>query len=109
MRPEAELGALLDAVHQALQQGAFVELATLTSRVERALAGFDPTRDGAELERLRAKAERNARCLLAAGRGLRSARARLKEIAVAGQGLPTSDRAGRRSGFGGTGALGSRF
>jgi hypothetical protein len=101
--PVAEAERLLDRVFAALMAG---DLASLPEHVA-ALEAWSP--DGlaglgvGHLGRLRAKAERNASCLEAAGRGLRAAQRRLAEIRTAGQGLQTYDGQGQRRTLAGAG------
>jgi hypothetical protein len=86
---------LLDRTAAALLLGDLAALAELAPQTE-ALAETPVALDRSAAERLRVKAERNARLLTAATRGLRSARARMVEIA-AGPTLTTYDALGRRS------------
>lgn len=99
----AEVERLLDRVHAALMAGDLASLAAHVAALEalptERLAGLG----AAPLGRLRAKADRNARCLEAAGRGLRAAQRRLAEIRAAGQGLQTYDVQGQRRTLAGTG------
>ena len=76
---------------------------------DRALADLPPQRDRAVLERLRRKADRNAACALAAGRGVRAALNRLTEIRQAAAGLVTYDENGKRTGHGAVSGLHRRF
>lgn len=96
---DAGIEELLDRVHAALLAGDLTALAGQLAQLE----GFSPEAlrevGAAGLARLRAKADRNARCLEAAGRGLRAAQRRLAEIRAAGQGLQTYDGAGQRRTF----------
>ncbi|MEO6300637.1 MAG: hypothetical protein ABIV25_14750 [Paracoccaceae bacterium] len=55
------------------------------------------TLNAGELRIVRDKAQRNAACLLAAQRGIRSARLRLAEMRRAASGLVTYDRMGKRA------------
>ena len=84
---------LIDRVAEALLRGDIAQLARLAPEVE-ASAGSGP-HDRATAERLRRKADRNARLLQAAGRGISAARARLTELAR-GPVLTTYDARGRR-------------
>jgi hypothetical protein len=97
MTDDQALERLLDETHAALLQGRLADLPDLASRTEACLAGLDPA--GGLLPRLRLKAERNARCLQAAGRGLRAAHQRLADLRAAGQGHSTYDGQGRRQGL----------
>jgi hypothetical protein len=87
------LDSLLDLTADALLRGDLAALAGLTEAIE--AQADTPPRDRAAAERLRAKADRNARLLQAAGRGVRAARARLGDIAT-GPVLTTYDARGHR-------------
>ncbi len=89
------LDGLLDATRDALLAG---DLAALTGLGDRVAAEVDrlPALDARDAQRLRAKAERNAGLLQAAGRGLRAARDRMTEIA-SGPSLTTYDKDGRKA------------
>jgi hypothetical protein len=89
----ATLDSLLDLTADALLRGDLAALPGLTRAIE-AQADTRP-QDRAMAERLRVKADRNARLLQAAGRGVRAARARLADIAT-GPVLTTYDCRGRR-------------
>lgn len=89
------LADLLDRTHQALRTGDLTTLAALAQDTEAAFGRLDPAMTTADLEALRHRALRNAACLTGALRGVRAARRRLAEIAAAGKGLGTYDRAGR--------------
>jgi len=93
----AELDALLDQAGEALLRGELAALPSLTAEIERAAEALSD--DPELLVRLRAKSERNGRLTEAAARGVRSARARLAEIASAPV-LTTYDAAGRRAAIG---------
>lgn len=86
---------LLDQTRDALLAGDISALARLGPLVE-AQADTPPHLDAEAASRLRHKAERNARLLQAAGRGLRAARDRLADIA-AGPTLTTYDARGRKA------------
>jgi hypothetical protein len=97
----AEVERLLDRVHAALMAGDLASLPVHVTALE-ALPMDGLAGSGAgSLARLRAKADRNARCLEAAGRGLRAAQRRLAEIRAAGQTLQTYDVQGQRQALGG--------
>jgi hypothetical protein len=96
MAPMLErLDDLLDATRDALLAG---DLAALTGLGDRVAAEVDrlPVLDARDANRLRFKAERNARLLQAAGRGLRAARDRMAEI-TSGPSLTTYDKEGRKA------------
>jgi hypothetical protein len=86
---------LLDQTRDALLSGNIADLARLGPLVD-TQAGLLPRLDTATADRLRRKAEGNARLLQAAGRGLRAARARLADI-TAGPSLTTYDERGRKA------------
>jgi hypothetical protein len=98
---------LLDQIHQALLVGDLAALSGLDARLS-AAAESPPTLELATARRLQRKAERNARLLQAAGRGLRAARARMAEIAT-GPGLATYDARGRKAALAGTSMALGRF
>jgi hypothetical protein len=87
----AALETLLDQTAEALLRGDLAALADLTE----AIGAAPPPQDQISAARLRAKAERNARLLQAAARGVKAARARLADIAL-GPVLTTYDARGRR-------------
>lgn len=87
----AALETLLDQTAEALLRGDLAALPGLTEAIEAAT----PPRDQPSAERLRAKAERNARLLQAAARGVKAAKARLADI-TSGPVLTTYDARGRR-------------
>ena len=89
-----QLEALLDQTRDALIAGDFADLANLAAKVE-GLAVTLPQLDRPAADRLRQKADRNARLLQAAQRGIRAARQRIIEI-NAGPSLSTYDARGRR-------------
>lgn len=98
MSPETELEAALDQTYDALLAGDIVALQNLgvaLDRIDDVLIGI--RRDAAE--RLRRKAQRNGRLLLAAERGLRAAQSRLGEIFSAPT-LTTYDARGRKESVG---------
>jgi hypothetical protein len=88
------LDDLLDQTRDALVIGNLAALAGLAPRVA-TLAENLPQVDRPTAERLRRKADRNARLLQAATRGVRAAQQRLKDIS-AGASLVTYDAQGRR-------------
>jgi hypothetical protein len=90
-----QLEDLLDAVRDALVAGDFAALAQLGDNID-ALADTPPEADRAAARRLRAKAERNARLLQAAARGVKAALGRLSDIA-SGPTLTTYDAQGRKT------------
>ena len=91
---QTPLDDLLDQTRDALVIGNLAALADLAPRVA-ALAESLPRVDRPTAERLRRKADRNARLLQAATRGVRAAQQRLAEISM-GPSLVTYDARGRR-------------
>lgn len=89
------LEELLDAAHDALLAGDLVALDRIGDGIE-SLAHSLAESDSATARRLRDKAERNARLLEAAARGVKAALGRLTEIA-SGPTLTTYDSHGRRA------------
>ena len=91
----AEIEALLEDMHQATLAADFTTLAALTPAVEAATRSVDPRRDPTGARRIVELAQRNARCLDAALRGLRAGRRRLAEMRAIGLGLRTYGRNGQ--------------
>ena len=89
-----QLEALLDQTRDALIAGDLADLSNLAAKVE-VMAAALPQLDQPTADRLRQKADRNARLLQAAQRGIRAARQRINEI-NAGPSLSTYDARGRR-------------
>jgi hypothetical protein len=88
------LDELLDRAAEALLNGDFAVLAGLAPRIE-AAAGLQPM-DRSTAIRLRQKADRNARLLDAATRGVNAARRRVTEI-TQGPTLTTYDARGMKA------------
>lgn len=86
---------LLDDAAAALLAGDLAALARLTPEME--AASLDPT-DRAGAERVQRKAQRNARLLQAATRGVKAARLRVAEI-LHGPTLTTYDARGQKASF----------
>jgi hypothetical protein len=86
---------LLDRAAEALVAGDLAELGALTPAIEESAATISVP-DRATAGRLHAKAERNARLLEAATRGVRSARHRVVEI-TRGPALTTYDARGLKA------------
>lgn len=97
MEHDAALEDLLDRAHQAVRVADFNALAQIEPLLDAAAERFDPGRDTALIERVRRKAARNATCLLAAQKGLKSAVRRLEDVRRAAAGLSTYDGKGKRS------------
>ena len=92
------LDEVLDLARDALLAGDLAALARLGPQLD-ALADTAVPQDRISTDRLRRKAERNARLLQAAARGVRAALGRLSEISSGPQ-LTTYDARGRRSTLG---------
>jgi hypothetical protein len=88
---------LLDLAYEALLRSDYGALPGLSAEIERELASPSGQMTEATLRTVRRKAERNEAVLLAAQRGIRSARRRLEEIRTTASGLVTYDRSGRRA------------
>jgi hypothetical protein len=100
---------LLDRIHSAILIADFAQLEQLTPALETSMAGAQTLRDAALLAQIRAKAERNAACLMAAGRGVRAAQRRIAEIRDAAQGFSTYDGRGQRAQHGQHSSFARRF
>lgn len=98
---------LLDQTRDALLAGDLAALAGLDDQLSAAATAL-PKLEMAAARRLQRKAERNARLLQAAGRGLRAARDRMEEIS-AGPGLATYDALGRKAALSGPARALGRF
>lgn len=100
---------LLDQMHSAILRADFSQLRALAPLLETALMDLADLRDPSRLKRLRGKAERNEACLLAAGRGVRAAGRRFKELRDAASGLITYDGKGKRADLGHHSSLTRRY
>lgn len=109
MQNDVVAAQVLDEMHRAILVADFLALGLLTPQLEAALTGFGQAGNRAGLQAIQQKAERNAACLLASGRGVRSALRRLAEVQGAGTGLITYDGSGKRADHGATGRLTRRF
>ncbi len=94
-RSELSLTALLDEINASLRRGDFSDLASLTAAMQAAEVRAQGT-DPEELRQIRRLAERNARTMIAARRGIQAARRRIDEVMSAARGLVTYDRQGHR-------------
>ena len=95
MQQADALTRLMDEVNEAVRHGDFATLPELAARLTAAEAELQRlTPEG--LRCLKAQAERNARTMLAARRGVKAARRRIAEVLAAARGLVTYDRAGHR-------------
>ena len=100
---------ILDQMHSAILHADFNQLGALAPLLETALTDVADLRDPSRLQRLRGKAERNEACLLAAGRGVRAAGRRFKELRDAASGLVTYDGKGKREDLGQHSSLTRRY
>lgn len=91
------LDRLLDEVAAKVRFGDFSGLAGIVPKLEAALAELSGMPPSVTLERLRTKAETNARLLEAARRGVKAARRRIEDARQVTQGLQTYDMSGKRS------------
>lgn len=93
--PDPSLPALLDQVHDCLRRGDLAALPALTAALQEAETGarFASAEDLLKIRRL---AERNAKSLIAARRGITAARRRIEEVISVARGLVTYDRNGQR-------------
>ena len=94
-QPNAAL--LLDRVYEAMLRSDYGALDGLAQSLARELNSPTDKITAAGLRLIHSKAERNAAVLMAAQRGIRSARRRLADIRTTAQGLVTYDRSGRRA------------
>ncbi|WP_127048464.1 hypothetical protein [Pseudorhodobacter sp. E13] len=95
---------------RAVRSGDFASMAELAMETEAALSDLGPETDAARLTALRDMAQRNAAGLEAAGRGVRSARRRLAEIATVRAGGKTYGYDGKTQKIGAPlGKLKARF
>ena len=90
------LEALLDASYGAAKCADFILLAELIPALETALADLAPNMGAGQLAQLQRKADRNAVCVSAMGRGIRSAIRRLEDVRRAVSGLAAYDNKGQR-------------
>ena len=109
MQNDQMIGIVLDRMHSAILTADFRALAELSAQLEMALLGVGQIGEPGALAAIQTKAERNAACLLAAGRGVRSALRRMAEVQGAGAALITYDGSGKRAELGATGQLARRF
>lgn len=93
----AALDALLDEVAAKIRAGDFAAMAPLAAEMDSALAQLSSAVPAPALERLRRKAEVNARLLDAARRGIKAARRRIDDAKQVSQRLQTYDISGKRS------------
>jgi hypothetical protein len=109
MSAEPSLEGLLDQAYAAVMKADYAALDGIDARIAAHLTQMGAPRDAAILSRLQQKAARNAICLQAAGRGIRSAVRRLEEVRRAKLGLATYDDKGRRVEAGAQHRLRERF
>ncbi len=109
MQGDMMTAQVLDQMHGAILTADFAALVALAPQLEEAMLGIGQIRNPTVLQAVQRKAERNAACLLAAGRGVRAAMRRLAEVQGAGAGLITYDGAGKRADHAISGQLARRF
>ena len=109
MQDDARAEQVLDQMHAAILAADFPALAILGPQLEVALNGMGQTGNPVFLQTIQRKAERNAACLMAAARGVRSALRRLAEVQGTGTGFVTYDGSGKRAEHGTTGQLTRRL
>lgn len=97
MRSDQTPIELLDQIHAAIMVADFQSLANLTPALEQSLSKITNLDDKHLLASIRSRSERNAACLLAAGRGVRAAQRRLHEVRQAKNGFSTYDDRGQRA------------
>ncbi|MDZ7906088.1 MAG: hypothetical protein U5N55_10180 [Cypionkella sp.] len=100
---------LLDHIHAAIMVADFDRLTSLTPALETSLADAGNIQDKWLLAQIKLRAERNAACLLAAGRGVRAAQRRLIELRAATQGFSTYNITGQRAQHGLPSSVARRF
>ena len=109
MQTNATTLELLDQIHSAILIADFAQLERLTPALETSMLAAQTMRESALLAHIKAKAERNATCLMAAGRGVRAAQRRLAEIRDAAQGFSTYNGRGQRAQHGQQSSFARRF
>ena len=100
---------LLDQIHSAILIADFAALERLTPAFSHIMATVQGTREAGLLTQIKSKAERNAACLMAAGRGVRAAQRRVAEIGDAASGFATYDGRGKRAQHGQPTSFARRF
>ena len=91
-----DIEGVLDTIHAALLAGDIAVIGALSGELDR-LSGNLGDCAGAQLQRIKAKAARNALALRAADKGVRSAQRRLQELREAASGHRTYARDGQRA------------
>jgi hypothetical protein len=109
MQANATTLELLDRIHSAILVADFALLEHLSPALETSMAAAQTMRESALLTQIKAKAERNAACLVAAGRGVRAAQRRLAEIRDAAQGFSTYNGRGHRAQHGQQSSFARRY
>jgi hypothetical protein len=99
---------LLDQLYAAILVADFPKLVELTPLLEASFAGLERP-NVALLQRISRKAERNAACLQAAGRGVRAAQRRLTELRQNASGLMTYTGGGKRAEYAAPGPVTRRL
>ncbi len=93
----SQIEAILDQIHVAILSANFAAITALTPQLERMQNEAAHLRDLPVLQHIKAKAERNAACLLAAGRGVRAAKNRITELRAMRAGTQTYNARGQRT------------
>lgn len=100
---------LLDQIHSAILVANFDEMERLTPALESSMMAALSMQEVGLLAAIQAKAERNAACLMAAGRGIRAAQRRVAEIRNAAEGFSTYDPRGQRAQHGQPSSFARRY
>lgn len=109
MQIEAQIDAMMDAMHQAIISADFEHLQRLAPDLEAALIGLGPEAERSAMRRLQAKAQRNSQAALAASKGVRAAIQRLEDVRQTAAGLMTYNENGKRPAPSGGGELSQRL
>lgn len=88
---------ILDQIHSAVLMADFRALERLTPALEASMTSAAQLPQSGLLAQIKSKAERNAVCLMAAGRGVRAAQRRVAEMRDAALGFSTYDGRGNRA------------
>jgi hypothetical protein len=91
---------VLDQIHTAILIADFAALERLTPALETSMERAAALQNTQLFAQIKSKSERNAACLMAAGRGVRAAQRRLAEMRDAATGFSTYDGRGNRANHG---------
>ncbi len=97
MQNDADALDLLDQIHGAILRADFAQLSSLTPALEKSISHAAQIQDAQLLQKIQQRAQRNAVCLLAAGRGVRAAQRRINELRDIRQGFSTYNDRGQRA------------